>query len=1459
MKSLLTVKCADQRSVLSAICLGLLAISTLAIAGQGAPAQPAVAQAGSQTPPRRHKVKVSDPALAQGIATQGGRLIADYGGYQLYDAPEGAGGWKTNSQAEIHDEYNFVQLNARQLDTTKPEIKSLRKAVAGFSGKRMHLIHFAGPILPQWREDLLATGVQIISYVPENAYLVYGDASGLAKVQALAATSPQIQWEGAYSDSYKIHPKARTTDEKGKLRNVGTDMFAIQLVADEEANTNTLNLIEQLKLEKLPPQHAVMHYLNVIARLDPATLDRIAARPEVVSIQPYFAPKPFCERQDQIVAGNLTNNVPTGPGYLAWLASKGFTQAQFTASGFAVDISDSGVDEGTTSPAHFGLHVNGNLAAASRVVYARLESTTNDAFTTLAGCDGHGTLNAHIVGGYDNRSGFPFADTNGYHYGLGVCPFVNLGSSVIFNPDNIPMTFNYPNYKKLQADAYHGGARISNNSWGSSHSAGAYGVESQTYDALVRDAESAGSSYPVAGNQEMVIVFAAGNDGEGGFETVDAPATAKNVISVGAADNVQPFGGEDASGVGDDGSSSANEVIFFSSRGPCADGRTKPDIMAPGTHVSGGVAQWSQALPNPAGTGTAEPCLFNSLPEVSGGPGGDRFFPAGQQYYTASSGTSHAAPCVAGGCALVRQYFINHAQTPPSAAMTKAFLLNSARYLTGATANDTLPSQIQGMGEMNLGTAFDGTPRILRDQQAADLFTASGQSRTFTGTISDSSKPFRVTVAWTDAPGSTVGNAYNNNLDLSVTVGGNVYKGNVFNGQYSAPGGQADARNNVESVFLPAGTSGGFVVTINGTSINSVGVPNSANALEQDFALVIYNADNTPAPIIANAGTALVSESCSPANGAIDPGETVTVNLSLQNIGSVDGNNVVATLLTNSTIFPNGAQSQTYGALPAGGAAVSQPFTFAVNGPCGGTVMATLQLQDGGASIGTVSFPLTLGTFVPSTPYIQNFDAVSSPALPLNWDTQNSGAGLINWVTVSTNSDTPNNSAFVPDIGVRGVSDLISPTVPIASPTAQLSFRNSYNLENSPSKPIAAFDGGVLEMSIGGGAFLDITAQGGSFVSGGYNTFISADYNNPLVGRKAWSGNSGGYITTTVNLPAAAAGQYVTFRWRLATDDGNSILVSGWNIDSISIADGAFACCGSSADVGIQLTHSPAIATAGSNLVYTASIMNLGPDPATGVTFTDVLPAGLTFVSGSAGSVFDPIANSVSCNLGGLTSGSGTNVTVTVNLDPNFAGSLTNIVSVTSTTLDYNSANNQATNISTVNQKPFIITQPTNLVSTVTSNAAFFATAGGTGPLGYQWLFNGTNISGTNIIGATSNLLTLTNLALSQNGGYSLLVSNFVGSVTSVVATLTVLSLPKIPDIPTNSLANLTVGSQKVTLAIKSVPGMNYTLQYKDSLTDPNWISILPPVPGTGGVLILTDPAGAQPHRYYRAVSVAGP
>ena len=133
--------------------------------------------------------------------------------------------------------------------------------------------------------------------------------------------------------------------------------------------------------------------------------------------------------------------------------------------------------------------------------------------------------------------------------------------------------------------------------------------------------------------------------------------------------------------------------------------------------------------------------------------------------------------------------------------------------------------------------------------------TFSGQVRTFSGTISDSSKPFRVTLAWTDHPGGLMSSkALVNDLDLTVTAGGQTYRGNVFNGAQSIPGGTADSLNNVESVFLPAGLTGSFTVTITAANVNSDGVVTGGSKHEQDFALVIYNATSTTLPFVPSAG-----------------------------------------------------------------------------------------------------------------------------------------------------------------------------------------------------------------------------------------------------------------------------------------------------------------------------------------------------------------------------------------------------------------------------------------------------------------------------------------------------------------------------------------------------------------------------------------------------------------------------
>jgi hypothetical protein len=82
---------------------------------------------------------------------------------------------------------------------------------------------------------------------------------------------------------------------------------------------------------------------------------------------------------------------------------------------------------------------------------------------------------------------------------------------------------------------------------------------------------------------------------------------------------------------------------------------------------------------------------------------------------------------------------------------------------------------------------------------------------------------------------------------------------------------------------------------------------------------------------------------------------------------------------------------------------------------------------------------------------------------------------------------------------------------------------------------------------------------------------------------------------------------------------------------------------------------------------------------------------------------------------------------------------------------------------------PSIITQPASQAVIAGSSASFTVTAGGTAPLSYQWVFNGTNISA-----GTASTLSLTNVQQSQAGNYSVVVTNAYGAVTSSIALLTV-------------------------------------------------------------------------------------
>jgi hypothetical protein len=183
----------------------------------------------------------------------------------------------------------------------------------------------------------------------------------------------------------------------------------------------------------------------------------------------------------------------------------------------------------------------------------------------------------------------------------------------------------------------------------------------------------------------------------------------------------------------------------------------------------------------------------------------------------------------------------------------------------------------------------------------------------------------------------------------------------------------------------------------------------------------------------------------------------------------------------------------------------------------------------------------------------EKFDGVTAPALPAGWTATNASGDSTRWVTSSTAPDTLPNDAFIPDQSSVSDKYLDTPGISIASASAQVSFRNSFQTEFSSG---TYWDGGVLEISspdINAGAFTDILAAGGSFVTGGYTGVISNTASNPLANRMAWSGNSGGYINTVVNLPNVS-GQTIKLRFRMGTDV--SVAAAGWRIDTVSVSGG---------------------------------------------------------------------------------------------------------------------------------------------------------------------------------------------------------------------------------------------------------------------------------------------------------------
>lgn len=847
-----------------------------------------VGSAGAQGEPEKLPtlVEISSGADPHWLEGQNAQKIADYGTFSVWRVSSGRVKFPASSQVVSPRVY----LRGVTLDTSSQSVEpslpqGWRQSLSGDEGAQLWLVQFAAPLKDNWLAALKQAGLTPVAYVPDHALLVYGRVPAQRLSALPTAVAKALYWQGAYHPYYRLAPALRPDAKPAPQGDVDV---TVQVFAGADNLDATLAQLEGWASARYGEREPLLNLVNLRLRVPVERLKEIAALPAVVNVEPLPQFELLDEIQGQVLAGNITvssgKTLAESPGYMDWLIAHGFPTDP--AAYPLVDVMDDGLDAGD---ADASLHPNfyqwGSTANPDRVVYIR--NCTSDASGNNVG--GHGTLNAGIVVGYDAQT--ESYEAGGYQLGLGISPFGRVAATKLFtNSRSFSWTRCSSSYTGVLQPAYQAGARLTSNSWGG-NGAGTYTADSQEYDVLTRDVLPS-----TAGNQEMLHVFAAGNDGPSNI-TINEPATAKNVLAVGATENPRDSGVFDA--CGENNGDSADDLASFSSRGPTADGRAKPDVVAPGTHVQGPASR------DPAYNGSSV-C-------------GPSYYPAGQTLYTWSSGTSHSTPAVAGIAQLLYEYYgrVLAPGQSPSPAMLKGLIIHSSRYLNGQDAGTDLPSPGQGWGMPALENIVNTPGWVLHDQDI--LLNETGQQVEFYLRPLNPDLPLAVTLVWTDAPGNpAAGKALVNDLDLQVVAQGGQYAGNRFQGKFSVPGGTADDLNNVERVVLERAGNGVFLVRVLAHNLAGDGVPGNADATDQDFALVISNAEVTAPQALLVMNSLRVQEVMGNADGILQPGETGEVWVSLRNIGAASAEGVSATLQSAAGAV-NVLQSQSdYPSIPAG-------------------------------------------------------------------------------------------------------------------------------------------------------------------------------------------------------------------------------------------------------------------------------------------------------------------------------------------------------------------------------------------------------------------------------------------------------------------------------------------------------------------------------------------------------------
>ena len=769
---------------------------------------------GSTAPPPGSIVTFRTNASAVGIAAAGAELLQAYGAFSVARGPTTA--MKALAAAGAYVQAMptapYLSLAAGPVDVRALAVTDVASWPRDPSGNAVGLVHFYAPITAAWQKTLEARGLSVLLYVPTDALVVRGPPAALAGLRSL----PYVDYVGPYESAWKM-PSSLAS---------GGGLQEVRIVVMPGESTGAVEA--WLAKAGVPPRAPDPGAAQIVGAYGSGSFQWVQARVPA-SLLPALAALPEVQYLDPVVPVTVQDYATNWVLQTNQAGSLRYWNVNLNGSGQVIGIADTGLDydgaqfrQSTAQIVRTGGPCNGDLynctdAARRKVVRYLDEGVLTgqltwpggtgpwDPYSMMdcaynGGANGHGTAVASTVAGNagtmnssEINDGLALAaqiymeDIGGLAPGT-TC--ANGGEQLQYVPPDLANLFGPPGlvYNDPAAPV-----RIQSDSWGSPGDA--YDAQAFMVDAFVW-------SHP-----DFLVLFAAGNVGPTAG-TIDSPGTAKDVVTVGAACNPTSdpslqsycFGG-------------TNDLATFSSQGPTADGRLKPDLVT----VADGISATS------SGSVADCPTYSNSNP-------------ACVVRDHAWAGTSFATPAAAGAAAIIRQYFTQGwypTRAPvtadgfdPSAALLRAMLLASGQQLTGTGATaSTWPNAQQGFGRVLLSSILP-LPGDAFDTQVIDNHAGlvTGQSMTYTFHVVPGAASARFVLAWTDYPGTLgAAKALVNDLDLQVTApDGTVYRGNNFGPASvgaSLPGGTFDTTNPEEAVLLKSPASGDWTVQIIGADV----------------------------------------------------------------------------------------------------------------------------------------------------------------------------------------------------------------------------------------------------------------------------------------------------------------------------------------------------------------------------------------------------------------------------------------------------------------------------------------------------------------------------------------------------------------------------------------------------------------------------------------------------------------